>query len=150
VKQTNKIQLFPIILLSSLLCGFLEPKHSTLKKPVVEVGKDGILSVEFVVLPNEGMKLAASQGKTKAPWKLTIEPAQNFGLIANRSGSMFQTTKFDENLGGFKVRGTMPPAEAEVRFRLRAFVCTKEVGENSQCYPELHKGKISWKKEAKH
>lgn len=142
---TIKTTILPIFMgATMLLCGFLEPKHSKLADPKVVVGKDSKLSVTFKIIPNAGMKLADSQGAAKAPWELTIEPAESFGLKPNKKATKYQTKAFNKEIGGFQLQGTDLPKGKKVKYRLKAFVCTKVVDENSQCYPEIYKGTLSW------
>lgn len=160
MKFNSWLKVGPLLGLSIYLFGFLEPKHSTLEtnmeKAVSATKSDATqLIFKFKIIPNEGMKLADSQGENKAPWKLTIKPAKSINRKPNGQKGSFQIStptlsskdqvdSFHLESGTFTVKsGLNPDKDGELEYKIRAFICTE--ADEGQCFPELHKGKISWK-----
>jgi hypothetical protein len=91
---------------------------------------------KFVVEANKNMTITFD-----APWTLELVNAKDLEFASNRYGK----AELDEKLPGFVVKTAKAPSvdKGEVEYKLVAFICTKD---KTQCYREVHSGKVGWKK----
>jgi hypothetical protein len=123
-----------VIILAFLQFGFLEPQHSK-TEATASRGPDQTVTMTFKVIPDDGIKITKD-----GPWKLILDRAAELGL--EEKDGKFLSTKFEENVPGFKVTTKAKALPASVNYELHSFVCNDD---KTQCYPEIHKGKLELK-----
>lgn len=109
-------------------------QHSSMDAKAV-VGQKGELTMTFKIAAGEGMMLTH-----QAPWSVTLTEVEGAQLEGAKEGK-FETLDYDKELPGFTVKTTSTADKGSANYKMKAFVCTKD---KSRCFPQTHKGKISW------
>ena len=118
------------IILSGFLCGFLPPKHSSLKiePSTSELRQGQEVELKFIVVPNKDMMVTP-----EGPWKLTIKNQKGLDL----DKSPYQNKSFNQAIPGFTLKTKVKDSTVSFDYEVKSFICTKD---KKRCYPELHKG----------
>lgn len=113
------------------------PEHAKIDAAAQSAGDK--LQLTFKVVPDAGL-----HANMEGPWKLELKNTDGLALVK----TTFAKGDMDDKLPGFVVQTTAKPAKlgGDVDYTLTAFVCTDD---KTQCYREVHTGKLPWKTAAK-
>lgn len=123
------------LLLFPFLSGF-GSNHSSLKS-TADVSGDEV-TLQFKISANSDMVLTH-----QAPWQITLTNFKDLDLPLK--ADKYVSKDYDEKLPGFTVKTKIKggSANGSIDYKMKAFVCTKD---KSRCYPQSHKGTVTWKK----
>jgi hypothetical protein len=128
----SKIVRFIITALAIAAPAFAQEKQLKVAATVQQSGAN--LGIEFKVVL--GRNLVVNRN---GPWSLTITDPGGLKLARQQ----FSLAGFNASLPGFSIQSAGAPRSksGELRYRLTAFVCTKD---KSRCFREVHEGSVPW------
>lgn len=136
LKYTRILLIFAGVILSANLSWANEnlQLHGTIKVIEEKSDKPGNIQLQFVVVPNEGLKLSF-----EAPWKLELSEAQNLQLTKTN----FAKDDIDQKHGAFKTAVELKPEKPQsLKYKLIAFICTKDA---TRCYRDVFESQYTFK-----
>ena len=135
-----KLLKYSLLFVSSLGILLAAPasadKSSEVRLKIID-DKNGIVSLNAIVKPNDGMVI-----NHDGPWKLVLKDVTGLSF----SLSIFEKKDFDDAVPGFKLSGKWNDAKTQngsIGYEYTVFVCTSS---KDKCFRDVHKGALGVKR----